>query len=224
MSKQTCSQQFASLQELILAMALGMIVAGTALEVGLACWRRSRHTALLTHAVQETILLKTRWRSFVHRTSGTALLEDPHTLHIGTHRARIVGNCLTFEEPTRTKRIPLPPAASATFALEELPEGGKAIVLTLRISRKGSGRKRPHDVRLVGCIPPTGLVDLAPLTSETHWRAAACRAVAPERRLVLRRGRTHAGPSRTTALQKDRPVLTNKSTSWTAGKAGRNAS
>ena len=66
--------------------------------------------------------------------------------------------------------------------------------------------------------PASEAIDLASLTRKPHWRAAACRAVAPERRLVPSRSRTHAGPSRTTALQKDRLRLGDKTTTPSAGE------
>jgi len=141
------------LTELLLAMALGMIVAGAALELIHRVWRDTNATCKQVAVIQETVLIRQAWQQFVHAsplpfeaTAAGALAN----LHAGARVTEDGRLLLTTGDSERLLRLPT--KSKTTLTTERAPEGTLLAVLTLQWQDRENDRKYQRSRRIVAAM------------------------------------------------------------------------
>jgi hypothetical protein len=143
-----------TLVELLTAMAVASAIAGAAIVL-------LNRTFSYRSAVQERIdfqgevrLLAKAWRAWVEPTKPGTWRTDGNAFRAGQHTAAIQGGKLVLPADGKTKRLPLPPDVTATFALERAQTAPEAAILRLDWTVKRGDRTEARSVRIVACAHP----------------------------------------------------------------------
>lgn len=146
-----CRCRAMQLQEMLVAMALGVALTGGALELWARTWQYCRQSAASAHSLQEVALVRQAWREFVHACPDEPTLGLAGTLTCGDWSAGADAAALVVTRGERTRRVGLPEGAVATITHEAGTVGAPCWVLTLAWRTAEFERRQPRHARLVAC-------------------------------------------------------------------------
>ena len=140
-----------ALEEVLVGLALTAVVTGTALELGGRAWRYCKEAITFTRMSQETLLLRTAWRRFVHDCPSPPALTDTGDLAAGEWRASLVPGTLSLRRGAEVRVRRLPEGMTAEIRREGQPGEPARWILALAWKGRTTGETRNGRTRLVAC-------------------------------------------------------------------------
>lgn len=147
----TRAVRFMQLQELVLAMGLGLTIVGAAFETGFRTWHSCEDRTNGAAQCVEMKVIRKAWRTFVHECTAPVVLTPSGTLTAGSHVARAGKRDLILESPSGTRSVPLPPGARVAFNVEDGGRGTRLAVLNVETHNHVQGVTQTRRSRIVAC-------------------------------------------------------------------------
>ena len=138
------------LPELLMAMVVGMIVAGTALQLLVGVWSETKRTYQQIEMLQETRLLQREWRHFASCCPSPLKQTAKGELAAGDSSVRFVSDeGLILTAKGRRRTLMLPRGMTAGLDVEISSQGTPLAVLTLQWSDREGDRVVNRRQRIV---------------------------------------------------------------------------
>ncbi|NLF18224.1 MAG: hypothetical protein GX595_13385 [Lentisphaerae bacterium] len=144
------------LQELLVAMALSMVIAGLALDLAGRTWRTCRDAAEQARFAQQSLLLRQGWQRFVHECPRPPALTPAGRLEAGDWSATVQAGQIELRRGDEVRSLPLPEGMTAAVVHEDPDSASPSWTLLLTWHSRPGRPPRHGSSRVVACRQPEG--------------------------------------------------------------------
>ncbi len=158
--------RFMHLQELLLAMALALVLAGGAVQLTHVAWTHSRGAIEAADQLQEISLLDRNWRAFVQEAPEPWRLIDEQSAEAGAWHMQLTDSQLLLTRPGSARKLTLPRNMQGAWTHEQNADGTDCWILNWAWSERVHTIEQRHEARTVAVLRRTSTAQTPTTTGE----------------------------------------------------------